>query len=124
MQNNQWEEIKNFTKEEFQCSCGCGQEDMNFKFIKRIDEAREVANLPFNINSGYRCESYNKEILGSKKSSHMANLAVDISCNDSRSRFKIIDALMEVNLTRIGVADTFIHVDADNNKLQDLVWVY
>jgi len=32
--------------------------------------------------------------------------------------------LLYVGFTRIGVADTFIHVDLDTNKQHNLIWTY
>ena len=51
-------------------------------------------------------------------------MAVDISAKDSRIRFLILDALIAVGFSRIGIADTFIHVDMDFDKSQNVVWTY
>ena len=57
-------------------------------------------------------------------SSHIKGLAVDISVKDSRTRFIILDALIKVGFNRIGIADTFIHVDDDRNKACGVIWTY
>jgi hypothetical protein len=36
----------------------------------------------------------------------------------------IVKALLEVGFKRIGIDDTFIHVDCDPTKDQNLIWVY
>ena len=97
---------------------------MDFGFLEKLDLAREIADIPFEINSGYRTIKHNKEEGGKLDSSHLKGLAADIKCTDSRSRFIIITALLEVGFTRIGVAKTFIHVDDDQEKSQDVIWTY
>jgi len=98
--------------------------NMDATFLSMIDEARAIANVPFKITSGYRTEKHNNKIGGVKDSSHLSGLASDISCVDSRSRFIIVNALQDAGFTRIGIAKTFIHVDCDINKSQQVIWVY
>ena len=98
--------------------------NMDKDFLSKLDDAREFANIPFKINSAYRTEEHNKSIGGSPNSSHIKGLAVDISAKDSRTRFKVLEALINVGFNRIGVASTFIHVDDDKDKSSDVIWVY
>ena len=98
--------------------------NMDKDFLSKLDDAREFANIPFKINSAYRTEEHNKSIGGSPNSSHIKGLAVDISAKDSRTRFKVLEALIKVGFNRIGVASTFIHVDDDKDKSSDVIWVY
>ena len=97
---------------------------MDSNFLKLLDEAREVAEIPFIINSAWRSVEKNKEVGGSPNSSHLKGLAVDIHCTDSRSRFIILEALLSVGFNRIGIADTFIHCDLDLDKPQKVIWTY
>ena len=97
---------------------------MNKDFLEKLDEAREIADLPFKINSGFRTFRHNKKVGGKSDSSHLRGLAVDISCTDSRSRYYIITALLEAGFNRIGVGDTFIHVDDDKEKSKNVIWTY
>jgi uncharacterized protein YcbK (DUF882 family) len=76
------------------------------------------------ITSGFRTESHNKKVGGVKSSSHLKGLAADIACLESRYRFEMIKALLEVGFKRIGVSGTFIHVDIDKNKSQNVIWTY
>ena len=41
-----------------------------------------------------------------------------------RTRFLVLDALLAVGFNRIGIADTFIHVDSDLDKSQNVIWTY
>jgi len=97
---------------------------MDKTFLLKLDEARERAGIPFVINSGYRSPEHNAKIGGKPNSSHLKGLAVDISVTNSRQRFIVLNALLEVGFTRIGIADTFIHVDLDNGKSKDVIWTY
>ena len=97
--------------------------NMNKEFLFVLDEAREFAGIPFIINSAYRSPDHPLSIKN-PSSSHIKGLAVDIKATDSVTRFKIVKALIEVGFTRIGIADTFIHVDLDLDKTQNVIWTY
>lgn len=115
--------MNNFDIEEFACSC-CGEAPMDSEFLQMIDEAREFANVPFIINSGYRCESHNKAVGGVASSSHRYGKAADIKATDSRTRFFVIKGLIEAGFDRIGIAGSFVHADNDDSKSEDVAWVY
>ena len=99
------------------------EENMNESFLMRLDEAREYAGIPFIVNSAYRSPQH-PESIKNPTSSHIKGLAVDISAKDSRTRGLILDALRAVGFNRIGIAKTFIHVDVDYDKSQNVTWVY
>ena len=96
---------------------------MNKKFLKMLDKAREIAGIPFKINSGYRTEEHNKAINGSPSSSHLKGYAADIACTYSANRLIIVKALITAGFNRIGIAKTFIHVDNDPDK-PEVLWTY
>lgn len=66
---------KNFTLREFRCGCGCGIER------EYVDELRETAELcqrvrdaiawPLIVRTGIRCEKYNRQCGGAKRSQHL-----------------------------------------------------
>ena len=112
--------MKNFKIEEFNCKC-CGGNKMKPDFLEKLDNARDIAGIPFGISSGYRCPNHNKEI-GSTATNHPLGVAADIRCTDGSSRFKIISALIQAGFTRIGVAKSFIH--CDTNNLPSSIWFY
>ena len=97
--------------------------NMSKEFLFVLDEAREVSGIPFIINSAYRSPEHPLSIKN-PSSSHIKGLAVDIKATDSKTRFKIVQALITVGFTRIGIADTFIHVDLDLDKTQNVIWTY
>lgn len=97
--------------------------NMSKEFLFVLDEAREIAGIPFIINSAYRSLEHPLSIKN-PSSSHIKGLAVDIKATDSKTRFKIVKALIQVGFTRIGIADTFIHVDLDLDKTKNVIWTY
>tara|TARA_R100000329_G_C7604957_1_gene214649 strand:+ start:987 stop:1364 length:378 start_codon:yes stop_codon:yes gene_type:complete len=122
--------LKNFKLEEFDSPDFKGSgKNMDADFMQLLDRARTEAGIPFKINSGYRTESHNRKVGGkpktasSKGSSHMYGLAADIGCTDSNTRSKVIAALITVGFRRIGIANTFLHVDMDNDK-PNAIWLY
>ena len=94
------------------------------KLLEMIDEAREIYGKPIRVTSGYRTESHNRKVGGVKSSSHLKGLAIDVACVKSDDRFEMLTALLKVGFNRIGVASTFIHVDIDKNKSQNVIWTY
>ena len=122
--------LKYFKLSEFDCPFeeGSGSK-MNYTFLEKLDQARGLAGIPFKITSGYRTKEYNEDLIrrnykASKNSSHLKALAADISVKDSKSRFIVFNSLLLAGFTRIGIADTFIHVDLDLEKTQNVIWTY
>lgn len=118
-----WSKIKYFDKAEFECPC-CGECNVNEVFVARINRAREFCGIPFRITSGYRCEKHNTEVGAVPGSSHCKGLAVDIRCASGTARFEMINAMLLSGFTRIGIGDSFIHVDDDPDKLRSVMWTY
>jgi uncharacterized protein YcbK (DUF882 family) len=88
-----------------------------------LDLARELAEVPFKITSGYRCEKHNQEVGGVKNSSHLKGYAVDIYVSNNLARLQILKGLIIAGLRRIGIGKDFIHVDVDPEKTNN-VWLY
>lgn len=113
-----------FRPGEFRCPC-CGKEQMDPSFLSQLDMARRMAGVPFHINSGFRCSAHNATLHGSvSDSSHLRGIAADISAMDSPVRYRIVRALMDAGFQRIGIGQTFIHVDADAFKPNPAIWTY
>lgn len=125
MKREDWKNIDHFKPREFKCPCcGNGPEKMDFKTVQSVDGARSEAGIRFVITSAYRCPEHNAEVGGVSSSSHVGGYAVDIKCGGSRSRHKIVTALINNGFNRIGVADNFIHADKDPGKDKNVIWVY
>ncbi len=121
--------LKYFKLSEFNCPFLQDQK-MNYTFLEKLDYARGLAEIPFKITSGYRTKEYNEDLIkrgykASRNSSHLKGLAADISVKDSRQRFIVINSLLLAGFTRLGISDTFIHVDLDiEEKTQNVIWTY
>ena len=118
-------DLKYFKLSEFDSpdEVGSGKK-MDSKFLEKLDYARHNAGIPFKINSGYRTQKHNALVGGRVGSSHLKGLAADIGYNGSRDRYLILNALMEVGITRFGIAKSFIHCDLDNSKDSNVIWLY
>ena len=121
--------LKYFKLNEFDSpdSKGSGK-NMTRDFLKKLDRARYIANVPFKISSGFRTPQHNVNLReqgykASANSSHLKGCAADIICNDSGTRQKIVNGLIQAGFTRIGIAKTFIHCDTDKDK-NDAIWLY
>ena len=99
------------------------EKGMDVNFLAKLDEAREYAGIPFIINSAYRSPTH-PESIKNPTSSHIKGLAVDIRARDSSTRGSVLEALRSVGFNRIGIASTFIHVDLDVEKSQNVTWTY
>ncbi len=97
---------------------------MDRDFLEMLDQARAMAGIPFIINSGYRTAKHNKAVGGTQNSSHLRGLAADIACRNSSSRYRIVAGLIAAGFSRIGIAETFIHVDSDAVKTPYVAWLY
>lgn len=97
---------------------------MDAKLLMMLDRIRDIVGEPIIITSGFRTLEHNKAIGGVDGSSHTKGLAVDIAIRNSRMRFKLINAILQVGINRIGIADNFIHIDIDPNKDKDVIWTY
>lgn len=116
--------LKYFVLSEFDCpSLPNSGKNMEFDFLHKLEQAREIAGIPFKITSGYRTEARNKQVGGVKNSSHLKGVAADISISNGQERYIVLNALIRAGFKRIGVAKTFIHCDTDADK-NNSVWVY
>ena len=117
--------MKYFEYEEFDSPDiqGSGQM-MSKELLSKLDMIREEFGKPIHINSGYRTEAHNEKVGGKPASSHLKGLAVDIACSASRDRFNLIKLFIKHDITRIGIAKNFIHIDIDSHKDPDVIWTY
>lgn len=116
-----WNEITHFKIHEFDCKCGCGQNNISGELVSMLEKAREIAGVPFKINCGCRCIKHNQEVGGVADSAHCKGLAVDISALGDSVRFSIVSALLSVGFKRVLLYSTFIHVDDDLTKVNPIL---
>ncbi len=116
--------MKYFTLDEFDCPSHQGSGvNMDGDFIAKLEQAREIAGVPFKINSGYRTKERNEQVGGVPNSSHLNGLAADIAIASGNERYIILNALIKAGFKRLGIAKTFIHCDTDSSK-SNSVWTY
>ena len=118
-------QLKYFTLDEFDSPDleGSGK-FMDSGFLYKIDLLRERFGKPIHINSGFRTEEHNNKIGGKSDSAHLSGLAVDIACSGSRDRHNLLQEIFKLGIHRVGIAQSFIHIDNDTSKDADVVWLY
>jgi len=118
---------KNFRRDEFACK-HCQRNEIKESFVRQLQVARDVLDMPMIITSGYRCPEHNQALVDAgsavEESAHVKGIAADIRCGGADKRFKLIEALLEAGFSRIGIGFNFVHVDADESKPQESCWVY
>jgi hypothetical protein len=110
---------EHFTKEEFDCQCGCGNGDIVIaeRLVNELEIVRQAYNKPMRITSGIRCLSHNRNIGSRDTSSHIKGVAVDIHCTDMGTRLELMKHLLrDAEFTRVGLHKEFIHADVDTDK--------
>ena len=93
------------------------------ELVSMLDFAREMAGIPFIITCGVRTCEQNVKVGGVNGSSHLKGLAVDLKCDNSRERHKIIAGLIKAQFKRIGIAKDHIHADIDESKDIFVLWL-
>jgi len=119
--------LHHFSPSEFRCGCGeCGKgfESMQRDLLLRLDKARRIAGIPFVLTSSIRCPAWNEKVGGVDSSAHLEGWAVDVSATASGQRYEIVRAALEAGFRRIGIADSFVHMDCDPSKPADVIWTY
>jgi uncharacterized protein YcbK (DUF882 family) len=113
----------NFTHEEMQCICGCGQANMAPQTMRKLQVLRNRIG-PIFINSAYRCEAHNKAVGGSINSAHLKGRAVDVRCAHGTA-YDVALVAMNIGFTGIGPKQhgegRFIHLDdIEKNEFPDI----
>lgn len=116
---------KYFSPAEFQrCSPACKESDMDPDFLERLDQFREFVGIPLMLTCAYRSKAYDKAKGRTGNSAHTRGLAVDIRCNASDTRWRIVSAAVCFGFKRIGIGKGFIHLDMDPSLPQGVIWHY
>lgn len=86
IKDNEWQNFKNFRKEEFKCKCVehgynyCNgyPHEIAYSLIEFMQKVRDHYGKSITISSGVRCEKYNKKLKGSSGvSNHLEGCACD-----------------------------------------------
>ena len=112
----------NFTSEEMQCKCGnCDGGSMDKYFMQKLQRIRDAYDKPMKVNSGCRCEAYNKTSGGSLLSMHLQGRAADIECIEGASKFKLMMIAIGAGMNGIGIGKEFLHFD---DREHQTLWTY
>ena len=115
------QDTKNFKVSEFACK-HCGKNEIDQRVINMCQEIRDYLGVPIRVNSGYRCETHNKNVGGVKGSKHTKGFAADLAC--SLGAAKMFEAVKELHDKQGKLQDldycikykTFIHIDCGGKR--------
>lgn len=98
--------------------------NVTVRLTNKLNLIREDVGRPVILNSASRCAKHNEAVGGSLNSAHLSGLAADIKVHGSKERWQVVRKAIAYGITRIGIADTFVHVDVDDSKTQNVIWTY
>ena len=118
---------KNFSISEFECNCGnckmtADVKNNVFKLAEQLQILRDKVKKPIKINSGFRCVSYNDNVIkGAKRSQHKLGKAADIVVigMTPKELQELVCEMVEcdeLNFGGIGKYNTFTHLDIRDKK--------
>ena len=109
-----------FNKKEFASKDGAGMPEPVWQNIKilaaQLEVLRSHLNKPITVTSGFRSETHNNRIGGSKTSQHLLGKASDLQVKGLKPKtiYKAIEKLIEQGKMLqggLGLYDTFVHYD-------------
>lgn len=102
---------KHFSRSEFACRCGCGQDTVDAVLITVLEHIRAHFGKPITVHSGNRCVAYNRRVGGASSSQHIISRAADIDVRgvSPAEVFAYVDTWHTGGL---GSYPTFTHVDS------------
>lgn len=111
---------KNFTRNEFQCSCGCSAQMVDEMLVQKLQTIRTVYDTPLKITSGYRCVKHNAAVGGAKSSKHLYGIAADVKDPTGKLNPVALAILASSTFGGVGVywygTAAFVHVDVRKTK--------
>ena len=105
----------NFSRAEFACKCGCGQDTVDAQLLDILQDIRSEFG-PVNITSANRCPVHNAAIGGSSNSQHMKSRAADIQVANASPEEVAGFVGIHYPDTGIGLYNTFTHIDTRGHK--------
>jgi hypothetical protein len=114
-------EIKNFTKKELACRCGCGLYSYNDDFLIKLQAFRLILNEPLYPTSGCRCKRHNAYVGGVPNSLHEAETkpatAVDVTNSNVKHLYETAITSHIFNEVIFYKKEKFVHLGYDHNQL-------
>lgn len=118
--------LKNFSREELECNCGCGACIEDEVFLNNLQRLREMYCKPMTITSAKRCPEYNDRVSTTGLNGPHTKAAVDVLCYDGDA-FDLLWLAIATGFTGIGIKQTgrwssrYIHLDRRPHKW---IWTY
>lgn len=101
---------------------------MDIEFLRMLQALEEKTGYQIfqNINSGARSAAHNAKVGGVNSSSHKIPTcrAADIHVPNRDVQEELVYVAKAVGFKRIGVGRTFVHLDNDPEKPQNVAWGY
>lgn len=109
-----------FSRTEFACKCGCGENKISDLFMRKINELGALVPFPVKVSSGYRCPAYNSKVSTTGSNGpHTTGEAGDFAVSHAEA-YQFLMAATRVGFSGIGVnqkgSGRFIHLDCLPNS--------
>jgi zinc D-Ala-D-Ala carboxypeptidase len=88
-----------------------------------MEMIRALLGRPINIHSGYRCKALNDAVGGVSNSAHMSGYAVDFTCPEYGSPYKVARDLAgspSVSFDQLICEGTWVHISFDPKMRREL----
>ena len=116
---------KHYSRSEFLCSCGCGNDSVDYETVMVAEDVREHFGAPVTITSAYRCLTWNRVPVdeggpgSTDGSQHPRARAIDIKVEGVEPSvvFKYLDTKYPTKYG-IGVYNSFTHLDTRTGGLE------
>lgn len=113
---------KYFHSDEFVCKCECGIFNLDPAFFDKLTEARRIADVPFVINSGCRCPSWNKAVGGAPLSAHVTTESIAARASDIKAltvqvMVAILRGAILAEIPGIALGPGFVHLDTKQRRM-------
>jgi uncharacterized protein YcbK (DUF882 family) len=108
---------RNFKSTEFDCKgkkC-CSKTPLDIELVGYLQVFRNYFGKAITINSGYRCQTHNKNVGGAKNSRHTQGMAADIVVKGVKP-VKVAQFAEMIGVRGIGLYDNFVHIDTRTEK--------
>lgn len=115
---------KNFSRNEFECKCGCEMPDFVLSNIKELAKNLQVIRDEvgrLDLTNAYRCRSHNRDIGSNYTSQHILGKAADIkskklSVKELSESIEDLIKAEKIEQGGLGMYNTFTHYDIRKTK--------